>query len=133
MVLVHLHFYWIIYTNFITSFRVLAIENENKEEKMKWLMYWVIYASFGTAERLTGIFLYVLPGYHRLKSLFLLWCMAPVDWNGSRIIYFNVIRPIFLMHWQEEKLDEKSQEPLENAKKQVPQKTNTFTPPTKSK
>lgn len=33
-----------------------------------------------------------------LQCLFLLWCMAPMTWNGSQIIYNKVIRPIFLRH-----------------------------------
>lgn len=32
------------------------------------------------------------------QCLFLLWCMAPVTWNGSEIIYRRVIRPFFLKH-----------------------------------
>lgn len=32
------------------------------------------------------------------QCLFLLWCMAPMSWNGSQIIYDKVVRPIFLRH-----------------------------------
>lgn len=32
------------------------------------------------------------------QCLFLLWCMAPVSWNGSQIIYTKVVRPVFLRH-----------------------------------
>lgn len=32
------------------------------------------------------------------QCLFLLWCMAPVSWNGSQIIYNKVVRPVFLRH-----------------------------------
>lgn len=32
------------------------------------------------------------------QCLFLLWCMAPMTWNGSQIIYNKVVRPIFLRH-----------------------------------
>lgn len=34
------------------------------------------------------------------QCLFLLWCMAPVSWNGSQVLYQNVIRPCFLRHHQ---------------------------------
>lgn len=27
-----------------------------------------------------------------------MWCMAPVTWNGSDILYKRVIRPFFLKH-----------------------------------
>lgn len=33
-----------------------------------------------------------------LQCLFLIWCMAPVTWNGSEILYKRVIRPFFLKH-----------------------------------
>lgn len=32
------------------------------------------------------------------QCLFLVWCMAPVSWNGSQVLYHNVIRPCFLKH-----------------------------------
>ena len=32
------------------------------------------------------------------QCLFLLWCMAPVAWNGSQILYNRVVRPFFLKH-----------------------------------
>lgn len=38
---------------------------------------------------------------HTLPSpqcVFLIWCMAPVTWNGSDILYKRVIRPFFLKH-----------------------------------
>lgn len=33
-----------------------------------------------------------------LQCVFLIWCMAPVTWNGSDILYKRVIRPFFLKH-----------------------------------
>lgn len=32
------------------------------------------------------------------QCLFLVWCMAPVTWNGSAILYSRVVRPVFLRH-----------------------------------
>lgn len=32
------------------------------------------------------------------QCLFLLWCMAPMSWNGSQFIYDKVVRPVFLRH-----------------------------------
>ncbi|KAK2542244.1 Reep6 [Columba guinea] len=59
---------------------IKAIESSNKEDDTTWLMYWVVY----------GVF----------NCLFLLWCMAPISWNGSQVLYQNVIRPCFLRHHQ---------------------------------
>ncbi|MEQ2202527.1 Receptor expression-enhancing protein 6, partial [Xenoophorus captivus] len=36
--------------------------------------------------------------YVCFQCLFLLWCMAPMSWNGSQIIYNKVVRPLFLRH-----------------------------------
>lgn len=44
-----------------------------------------------------------LPALEHLSSpqcLFLVWCMAPVSWNGSQVLYQNIIRPCFLRHHQ---------------------------------
>lgn len=32
------------------------------------------------------------------QCVFLVWCMAPVPWNGSQVIYHSVVRPFFLKH-----------------------------------
>lgn len=32
------------------------------------------------------------------QCVFLVWCMAPVSWNGSEVLYRRVIRPFFLRH-----------------------------------
>lgn len=32
------------------------------------------------------------------QCLFLVWCMSPVPWNGSQVIYHSVVRPFFLKH-----------------------------------
>uniref|UniRef100_A0A3Q2TYS6 Receptor accessory protein 6 n=1 Tax=Fundulus heteroclitus TaxID=8078 RepID=A0A3Q2TYS6_FUNHE len=39
-----------------------------------------------------------LPLQEKSGCLFLLWCMAPMSWNGSQIIYNKVVRPVFLRH-----------------------------------
>ncbi|XP_078412474.1 receptor expression-enhancing protein 6-like [Cetorhinus maximus] len=98
-------------------FSIITIENDNEEDKLKWLMYWVIYAAFAIFECAARILLYVLPAYDKLKSLFLMWCMAPVDWNGSHIIYMNIIRPFFYKHKpMVDELDEKITEAIDNVK-----------------
>ncbi|XP_048470213.1 receptor expression-enhancing protein 6-like [Rhincodon typus] len=100
--------------------RILAIESENKEDKLKWLTYWVIYGVFSIFECAAGIVLYTLPAYHKVKSIFLMWCMAPVDWNGSRILYMNFIRPFFYKHkTMMDELDEKITEVIDNVKMEV--------------
>ncbi|XP_019393843.1 PREDICTED: receptor expression-enhancing protein 6 [Crocodylus porosus] len=77
---------------------IKAIESSSKEDDTKWLTYWVVYGVFSVAEFFSDIFLYWLPFYYFGKCLFLLWCMAPVSWNGSQMLYQRVIRPCFLKH-----------------------------------
>ncbi|NWS78072.1 REEP6 protein, partial [Crotophaga sulcirostris] len=79
---------------------IKAIESSNKEDDTTWLMYWVVYGFFSVAEFFSDTFLYWFPFYYAGKCLFLVWCMAPVSWNGSQVLYHNVIRPCFLKHHQ---------------------------------
>ncbi|KAG7277545.1 hypothetical protein CRUP_030707 [Coryphaenoides rupestris] len=79
-------------------YSIKAIESENKEDDTKWLTYWVVYGVFSLGEFFSDIFLYWFPFYYAFKCLFLMWCMAPVAWNGSQVIYNRVVRPIFLRH-----------------------------------
>ncbi|KAJ8408419.1 hypothetical protein AAFF_G00258330 [Aldrovandia affinis] len=79
-------------------FSIKAIESPNKEDDTKWLTYWVVYGVFSVAEFFSDIFLYWCPFYYVGKCLFLLWCMAPVSWNGSQFLYMRVVRPFFLKH-----------------------------------
>ncbi|KAM8874282.1 receptor expression-enhancing protein 6 isoform 2-T2 [Spinachia spinachia] len=79
-------------------YSVKAIESPSKEDDTKWLTYWVVYGVFSLGEFFSDIFLYWFPFYYAFKCLFLLWCMAPISWNGSQIIYNKVVRPIFLRH-----------------------------------
>ncbi|XP_053821822.1 receptor expression-enhancing protein 6 isoform X2 [Vidua chalybeata] len=77
---------------------IKAIESNSKEDDTTWLTYWVVYGVFSVAEFFSDLFLYWFPFYYAGKCLFLVWCMAPVPWNGSQAIYHSVIRPFFLKH-----------------------------------
>ncbi|XP_029284717.1 receptor expression-enhancing protein 6 isoform X1 [Cottoperca gobio] len=79
-------------------YSVKALESPTKEDDTKWLTYWVVYGVFSLGEFFSDIFLFWFPFYYAFKCLFLLWCMAPIAWNGSQIIYNKVIRPVFLRH-----------------------------------
>ncbi|XP_004082227.1 receptor expression-enhancing protein 5 [Oryzias latipes] len=79
-------------------FSIKAIESKNKEDDTQWLTYWVVYGLFTVVEAFSDIFLFWLPFYYVGKCLFLVWCMAPVKWNGSNMLYSRVILPFFLKH-----------------------------------
>ncbi|XP_063075550.1 receptor expression-enhancing protein 6-like [Engraulis encrasicolus] len=79
-------------------FSIKAIESRNKDDDTQWLTYWVVYGMFSVAEFFSDIFLFWFPFYYAGKCVFLVWCMAPVSWNGSQMIYTRVVRPFFLKH-----------------------------------
>ncbi|XP_051790982.1 receptor expression-enhancing protein 6 isoform X1 [Erpetoichthys calabaricus] len=77
---------------------IKAIESVNKDDDTQWLTYWVVYGIFNIAEFFSDIFLFWFPFYYAGKCIFLLWCMAPISWNGSQLIYTRLVRPFFLKH-----------------------------------
>lgn len=57
---------------------------------------YVVTAVCGALQHVSIMFLFFsLP---LCQCLFLLWCMAPITWNGSQILYNRVVRPFFLKH-----------------------------------
>ncbi|KAM9461479.1 receptor expression-enhancing protein 6 isoform 2-T2 [Clarias gariepinus] len=79
-------------------YSIKAIESPNKDDDTQWLTYWVVYGFFGIGEFFLDIFLSWFPFYYLFKCLFLLWCMAPVPWNGSQMLYKRLVQPLFLRH-----------------------------------
>jgi len=75
-----------------------ALETSDKVDDTKWLTYWVLYAIFSIAEFFT-VYLYAfIPFYFLLKCIFFIWCMLPIENNGSVLVYHKIIRPYFLKH-----------------------------------
>lgn len=77
-----------------------AIESSTKLDDTKWLTYWVTYGIMSIIEFFSGVLTSVIPFYWLLKCIFLVWCMLPIEQNGSFVIYNRVIRPHFLKHHQ---------------------------------
>lgn len=75
-----------------------ALESHDKVDDTKWLTYWVTYAVFSCLEFFSGVLTSFIPFYWLLKCIFLIFCMAPIQQNGSVLIYQRVIRPYFLKH-----------------------------------
>ena len=75
-----------------------AVLSDSPESSVAWLRYWVVLGVFSVVELLLDPLInplvYSFPTYLVLKCLFLVWCMAPVEWNGSDII-FNQVSNIF--------------------------------------
>ncbi|GFX67419.1 receptor expression-enhancing protein 5 [Trichonephila clavipes] len=75
---------------------LIALETSSKEDDTKWLMYWVTFASLSLVEFFSDIIISFIPFYWLMKCLFLIWCFAPLENNGSKFLYLRIIRPIFL-------------------------------------
>merc|ERR1712183_358609 len=97
-----------------------AVLSDSPGSCTAWLRYWVVLGVFSVVELLLDPLLnplkYSFPTYLLLKCLFLVWCMIPVEWNGSDIIFNNMLFPIFKEH------HEQIEEQAENAKLTVMQK-----------
>lgn len=43
-------------------------------------------------------FLWKLQNYSLFQCIFFIWCMLPIENNGSVLVYHKIIRPYFLKH-----------------------------------
>lgn len=75
-----------------------AVESKDKSDDTKWLTYWVIFACFSVVEFFSLYITKIIPFYWLIKCVFFVWCMAPIENNGSVVMYQKVIRPYFLKH-----------------------------------
>lgn len=73
-----------------------AIESTSKEDDTKWLTYWVVFACFSVVDFFADNILRYFPFYWLAKIIFLVYCFAPINPNGSHHIYQKFIRPVFL-------------------------------------
>lgn len=76
---------------------IAAIESVGKEDDTQWLTYWVVFAFFCVIENFSDYILYWVPFYYAIKVTFLAWCMIP-KYQGAKIVYNSVIKPIFDKH-----------------------------------
>merc|ERR1739842_283112 len=82
-----------------------AVLSDSPESCGAWLRYWVVLGVFSLVELLLDLAInplaYSFPAYLILKCTFLAWCMAPVEWNGSDVIFNNILFPLFKQHHKE--------------------------------
>merc|ERR1711997_517715 len=71
-----------------------AVLSGSADQSAAWLRYWVVLGVFSVLELLADPLLnplsYSFPLYLVLKCSFLVWCMAPVKWNGSDLLFNQV-------------------------------------------
>ncbi|XP_072748047.1 receptor expression-enhancing protein 5 isoform X2 [Anoplolepis gracilipes] len=75
-----------------------ALESPKKEDDTKWLTYWVVFAVFTILEFFSEYIVCWFPVYWLFKCVFYVWLMAPIEYNGSLILYRRVIRPKFIQY-----------------------------------
>lgn len=72
-----------------------AIETRTKEDDTKWLTYWVTFGVLSVVEHFSFFLVNIIPFYWLLKCIFHIWCMVPIENNGSTVMYQKVIKPYF--------------------------------------
>jgi len=60
------------------------------------LRYWVVYAFVSVGDFFSGRLFRYIPFYWLAKMAFLVWCLVPVENNGTTVVYEKVIRPVFV-------------------------------------
>jgi len=75
---------------------IQALESRSKDDDTKWLTYWVVFANFSVIEFWSDAIFSWFPFYWLAKIIFLVWCFAPVQSNGSVFVYNRIIRRFFL-------------------------------------
>merc|ERR1712226_1273790 len=82
-----------------------AVLSDSPENCGAWLRYWVVLGVFSLVELMLDLVInplpYSFPSYLIIKLAFLAWCMAPVEWNGSDVIFNNILFPLFQQHHKE--------------------------------
>merc|ERR1712141_899990 len=101
-----------------------AVLSGSAEQSAAWLRYWVVLGVFSVLELLADPLInplsYSFPLYLVLKCSFLVWCMAPVKWNGSDLLFNQVLFPLFKEHHKE------IEEQAEKAKQSIKDKLGDF-------
>lgn len=76
----------------------VAIDSTLKSEARElpldrmWPTYWVTFMVITVAEQHAGALLWMLPYYWNLRAAFLVWCMLPIENNGTRFVHLAIVR-----------------------------------------
>lgn len=81
-----------------------AIESASIVDDKQWLTYWTVYAFMAFFEAFAGFIVNWIPLYYELKSLAVIWMIAPQT-MGAAIVYDEFIKPFFMEHKGLEKIN----------------------------
>merc|ERR1712112_123990 len=74
---------------------VVAVQQNNAVGKDRWMQFWVVENLFLFVDHFAPFLAMVVPLYWLLRLTLMLWLMAPVTTNGSRILYTLVVKRIY--------------------------------------
>lgn len=74
---------------------IKAVLSKTPEDDLRWLKYWIIVSVFMVVQIPADWVLAWAPGFSIVKILFLLWCMAPLQENGSVVLFKLVVLPYY--------------------------------------
>lgn len=57
-----------------------------------WPTYWVTFMVITVAEQHVGTVLWMFPYYWNLRAAFLVWCMLPIENNGTQFVHTSIVR-----------------------------------------
>lgn len=80
---------------------VKALHNKDEDMEKRWLTYWVVFSFSHVMEFFLDHLVWWMPLYWFVKTVLLVWCMAPVSQNGSMVIYIFIIKPLYSRHHQD--------------------------------
>jgi len=74
---------------------IKAVLSKDTEDDQRWLKYWIIVAAFMVITIPADWILSWAPGFSIAKIAFLLWCMAPLQENGSVVLFKMFVLPYY--------------------------------------
>ena len=72
----------------------ISVQTDSVKLRKRWLSYWLLYSSIAITEQLPLLLSWLVPLYSLARTVFLLWCLAPFQYNGAEIVYNVVIKPL---------------------------------------
>jgi len=77
-------------------FSLHALATKDNEEQRRWLEYWLLSCVLHFFDLIFGgVLSSILPLYWLSQLVVVLWCIAPVDNNGSRVLYTTCVWPLY--------------------------------------
>ena len=77
-----------------TWLTLVALGTPDTEDDLSWLQFWVVISLFHLLELPLDL-LHFLPFYNFIKMGFVLWCLAPGNISGSRVVFKAVRKFVF--------------------------------------